>query len=110
MSTATDTYSLGVLLFALLTSVPPYTMSEFTTAEMLRVICTEQPPRPGSMTPAAECADFRIDADLDAIVLKALRKEPVERYLTVDQFSADIEAWLNGRPVAARRGDWNHRA
>jgi eukaryotic-like serine/threonine-protein kinase len=110
ISTATDTYSLGVLLFALLTGVPPYTMSEFTTAEMLRVICTEQPPRPGSMTPAAECADFRIDADLDAIVLKALRKEPVERYLTVDQFSADIEAWLNGRPVAARRGDWNYRA
>ena len=72
ITTASDTYSLGVLLYLLLTGVLPYELKEFTTAEMVRVIC-EQPPRrptlPGS-------GDQRIDADLEAIVLKALRKGP----------------------------------
>jgi tetratricopeptide (TPR) repeat protein len=106
VSTASDIYSLGVLLFQLLAGVPPYVLKEFNTEEMLRVICTDLPPKPSSLAILAE----RPDADLDAIVLKALRKEPAERYLTVDQFATDIDAWLDGRPVTARHGTLRYRA
>jgi eukaryotic-like serine/threonine-protein kinase len=106
ITTASDTYSLGVLLYLLLTGVLPYELKEFTTAEMIRVIC-EQPPRrpvlPGS-------GEKRLDADLEAIVLMALRKGPEERYLTAVQLAADVQAYLDGRPVTARRGTLRYRA
>src|ERR1022692_1407817 len=81
ITTASDTYSLGVLLYLLLTGILPYELKEFTTAEMVRVIC-EQPPR----RPTPGSGDKRIDADLEAILLKSLRKGPGERYLTAVQF------------------------
>jgi tetratricopeptide (TPR) repeat protein len=105
ISTSSDIYSLGVLLFQILAGVPPYVLKEFSTEEMLRVICTDEPPKPSALSILTEPPD----ADLDAIVLKALRKDPQERYLTVDQFSTDIEAWLDGRPVIARRGTLRYR-
>jgi tetratricopeptide (TPR) repeat protein len=106
ITTASDTYSLGVLLYLLLTGTLPYELKELTTAEMLRVICEEPPRRP------AQAADFhkRLDADLEAILLKALRKEPQERYLTAEQLASDLRAYLEGRPVAARRGTLRYRA
>ncbi len=107
ITTASDIYSLGVLLYLLLARVLPYELKEFTTAEMLRVICTDVPPKPSSV---ATMSHFTIDADLDAIILKALRKEPQQRYLTVDQFAADIQAWIDGRPVSACRGNWSYIA
>ena len=106
ISTASDIYSLGVILFHLLADVPPYLLKEFNTEEMLRVICVEQPPKPSAVAVSAE----KPDADLDSIVLMALRKEPDERYLTVDKFGADVQAWLDGRPVIARRGTLRYRA
>jgi tetratricopeptide (TPR) repeat protein len=109
ISTATDVYSLGVLLYLLLAEVPPYSMQDFTTGEFLRVICTEQPPPP-SIAAQRAATGARLDADLDAIVLKALRKEPQQRYLSVEQFAADIVAYIGGRPVAARRGNYRYRA
>jgi tetratricopeptide (TPR) repeat protein len=106
ITTASDTYSLGVLLYLLVTGVLPYELKEFTTAEMVRVIC-EQPPRrpvlPGS-------GEKRLDADLEAIVLMALRKGPEERYLTAVQLATDVQAYLDGRPVTARRGTLRYRA
>ncbi len=99
---ATDTYSLGVLLYVLITGAPPYSMTEFTTGEMLRVICSEQPPKPSA-------AGGPADADLDAIVAKAMRKEPQHRYTTVDQLAADLVRWRTGLPVSARRGTWRYR-
>jgi tetratricopeptide (TPR) repeat protein len=86
--------------------VPPYELKACTTAEMLRVICTEPPPRPSAVARDPQ----QLDADLDAIVLKALRKEPAERYRSVDEFAADLQAYLEGRPVLARRGDLRYRA
>jgi eukaryotic-like serine/threonine-protein kinase len=74
---------------------------------MLRVICETQPDNPSAHSNAAIGA---LHADLDAIVLKALRKEPQERYLTVDQFAGDIQAYLDGRPVAARHGTVRYQA
>jgi eukaryotic-like serine/threonine-protein kinase len=106
VTTASDTYSLGVLLYLLLTGAFPYELKEFTTAEMVRVICHEPPRRPAS----AIGSNQRLDPDLEAIVLKALRKEPRERYLTAEQLAADVQAHLDGRPVSARRGTLQYRA
>jgi len=105
ISTASDIYSLGVLLYLLATGVPPYELREFTTAEMVRVICQEQPPKPSAKATAGA-----LDSDIDAIILKALRKEPEERYASVERLIADLQAYLDGRPVAAHRGDFRYRA
>src|SRR5260370_19945437 len=70
ITTASDTYSLGVPLYLLLAGVLPYELKEFTTAEMVRVICEQQPRRPA----LSGDGDKRLDADLEAIVLMALRK------------------------------------
>jgi tetratricopeptide (TPR) repeat protein len=105
VTTASDTYSLGVLLYLLLTGSLPYELKELTIAEMLRVICNQAP------RPPAEAAgpNRRISLDLQSILLKALRKEPLERYLTAEQFSSDIQAYLDGRPVGAREGTLRYR-
>ncbi len=105
ITTASDTYSLGVLLYLLITGTPPYELKEFTTAEMVRVICERPPKKPVVTFDATK----RIDADLEAIVLKALRKGPAERYLTAAQLAADIRAYLGGRTVSARRGTLRYR-
>ncbi|MEJ0034959.1 MAG: serine/threonine-protein kinase [Gammaproteobacteria bacterium] len=109
ISTATDVYSLGVLLYVLLAGVPPYSIQNFTTGEFLRLVCTEQPPPP-SVAAKRAGTGVRLDADLDVIVLKALRKEPQQRYLSVEQLAADLLAYASGRPVAARRGNYRYRA
>lgn len=106
ITTASDTYSLGVLLYVLLTGVPPYELKEHTTAEMLRVICEEPPRRPH---PPAN-VQKRLDGDLEAILLKALRKEPQERYFSADKLASDVRAYLDGQPVAARHGTIRYRS
>ncbi len=105
ITTASDTYSLGVLLYLLLTGTFPYELKEFTTAEMVRVICQEAPRRPAATVGSSR----RLDPDLEAIVLKALRKEPQERYLTAEQLASDVRAHLDARPVIARRGTLRYR-
>jgi tetratricopeptide (TPR) repeat protein len=105
ISTASDIYSLGVLLFLLTTGVLPYELKEFTTDEMVRVICEEQPPRPSE-----KVSSGKLDSDIDSIILKALRKEPEARYASVDQFIADLQAYLDGRPVEAHQGSFRYHA
>jgi tetratricopeptide (TPR) repeat protein len=105
VSTASDVYSLGVLLFLLVTGELPYELKEFTTAEMVRVICQEQPPKPGE-----KAARGALDSDIDAIVSKALRKEPEARYASVDHLIADLDAYLGGRAVAAHQGSFRYYA
>jgi tetratricopeptide (TPR) repeat protein len=106
VTAASDTYSLGVLLYLLLTGSLPYELAELTTAELLRVICEEPPRKP---VPAVRLG-CRLDADLEAVLMKALRKEPDERYLTVLELAADLRAWMNGMPVTARRGSFRYKA
>jgi len=105
VTTASDTYSLGVLLYLLLTGTLPYELKELTTAEMLRVICNEPPRNPGE----AAGPNRRLNLDLQSILRRALRKEPGARYLTAEQFASDIQAYLDGRPVAARQGTLRYR-
>jgi hypothetical protein len=81
-------------------------LTEYPKAELLRVICEE----PLSKPVPAKIHDWRLDAHLEAILMKALRKEPAERYGTAIELAADLRAWLDGMPVAARRGTFRYRA
>jgi tetratricopeptide (TPR) repeat protein len=105
ITTASDTYSLGVLLYLLLTGAPPYELKDLTTGQMLKTVCEEAPRKPSAMIDGKP-----LDGDLEAILLKALRKEPRERYLTAERLGDDLRAWLEGQPVAARRGTFRYRA
>ena len=106
VTTATDVYSLGALLYVLLTGRPPHPALEGgDVASVLHAVLTEAPERPSAAAP-----DAKVPRDLEAIVLKALRKEPEARYGSVDLLARDVEGFLEGRPVAARRGSAVYRA
>jgi tetratricopeptide (TPR) repeat protein len=96
---ASDVYSLGVLLHELLTGRRPYSLAGKSLATILSTVCDQEVERPGTGS-----------TDLDAILLKALRKDPAARYTSVEQFAADIGRYLEGRPVAAVAGSWLYRA
>ena len=99
VTTASDVYSLGVLLYAILAGRPPHSLAALTPLEALRAICEVDPPEPSGVAALTDQGLLR--GDLDAIVLKALRKDPGERYRSVFDLDADLTAWLDGRPVTA---------
>ena len=106
ITTASDTYSLGVLLYLLLTGTFPYELTDFTTDEMVRVICETAPRVPNTLVDSNQ----PLDGDLVAILLKALRKESPERYLTAEQLAFDVQAYLDHQPVKAKQGTFRYRA
>jgi hypothetical protein len=106
ITAASDTYSLGVLLYLLLTGRPPYELKELTMAAMLSAVNEQPPQRPTR----ADGSGKALEADLEAILLKALRKEPEQRYRSVESLAADLRAYLSGRPVAARGDTARYRA
>jgi eukaryotic-like serine/threonine-protein kinase len=108
MTVTSDVYSLGVLLYRLLTGHGPYGPSRRTDGDLVRTICEEDPPRPSAMAPPARRGELR--GELDWIVLKALRKEPDRRYASAEQLSDDIQRHLGGRPVLAAPDSWGYRA
>jgi serine/threonine protein kinase/tetratricopeptide (TPR) repeat protein len=107
VTTATDVYALGLLLFELLTDTQPWMRAGGAIARAVRVILDEPAPVPSrraAETSAAPFAPRLLRGDFDAIVAKAVRKEPQHRYATVDALAADIDHALRGEPVAARSG------
>jgi len=105
MGTATDIYSLGVLLYVLLTGQRPYGREVTTPAAAARSVLEEAPTRPSSLRgpePGWERTRRQLQGDLDNVLLKALAKAPAGRYAHVDALAADVRAWLEDRPVSAR--------
>jgi serine/threonine protein kinase len=132
ISTAVDVYALGVLLCELLTGCKPYRVTTTSPLAYERAVLEQDPVRPstlvmtrgireGNETSAAGDSAARRNAtppalrallrgDLDAIVLKTLRKEPSQRYATVRELASDVRASLSHRPVEARRGGLRYLA
>jgi len=113
MTTSSDVYALGVLLYVLLAGEPPFKVTTKSPLEMARIVC-EQPPTRPSVTVAAGSAATKADGkmlqgDLDNIVLKTLRKEPERRYVSVEALADDVRRYLEGYPVQAAADTWRYR-
>jgi serine/threonine protein kinase len=103
VTTATDVYALGVMLYGLVTGKSPYDVPSHTPHELTRAILDDEPGRPSAIAsaPLRSAVPARRWRELDAIILKALRKEPARRYSGVDQLDADLFRFLDGLPVEA---------
>ena len=108
VTAATDVYSLGVVLYQLLTGARPTGRSATTAVQAARSVIEEYPVSP-SRLPEGQARDPmwrslrpRLAGDLDNIVMRALRKEPGQRYPSVEALAADLRAYLDQRPVSAR--------
>ncbi|MEX0748041.1 MAG: serine/threonine-protein kinase, partial [Rhodothermales bacterium] len=109
VTTTSDVYQLGLILYQMLTRSMPYSFDRRSRTEFERVIVHQSPANASSLVAAAR---FRrsLAGDLDAILLKTLRKEHHRRYATAEALAADIQRYLDGLPVEARGGRFAYRA
>ena len=122
-TTGVDVYALGLLLYELLTGRRPYGQTASTPAAYEQAILTQEPEAPSRILTRPQPIDIahvgaldtnalqrRLRGDLDAIVLMALRKQPEDRYASVEALADDLRRHLAKQPVLARRGRWRYRA
>lgn len=128
VTTASDIYQLGVVLYELLCGCRPYNVSGRNPSEIERIICKEEPTKPstaikhiieedkntlGEITNTRRTSSDelrkRLRGDLDTIVMKALRKEPERRYDSAEQLASDMRNYLKGRPVTAHPDSLSYR-
>jgi eukaryotic-like serine/threonine-protein kinase len=126
ITTSSDVYVLGVLLYKLLAGTGPFVIASVRLSEIERAICERDPRPPSQAVHTDDSQESRsiagargtipkrlartLTGDLDNIVLKAMRKEPERRYASAQQMASDIQRYLEGRPVIARRDTWSYRS
>lgn len=108
VTTLSDVYSLGVILYEILTGEKPYEVEGKNYAEILEIITEVTPTRP-SENLQAKVNVPRLKGDLDVITLKALQKSPERRYQSVERFSEDLRRHLSGLPITARPDTFGYR-
>jgi serine/threonine protein kinase len=133
ITVASDVYSLGVILYELLTSCRPYRLTGTSQHEILNAVCDQEPEKPSAAITTVEAEPIdgeqprspellarlhgtvpkklrsQLRGELDNIVLKALRKEPQLRYSSGEQLSEDLRRYLQGLPVTAHQDTWTYR-
>ena len=119
VSAASDVYSLGVLLFQILTGKSPYEFEGLSLTEIEAVVTERQSMAPSEAIDSADDSGMgtepnrlrrQLQGDLDTIVLKALRKTPERRYASAAELAEDIQRYLAGQPIQARPSTWRYRA
>ena len=111
VTTASDIYSLGVLLYELLSGRRPYEVDSRSPDAVARVVCDTDPVAPSAALgpQVSESRRRKLKGDLDTIVMKAMQKDPRRRYTSVEHLSEDIERHLKGLPITARRDSTRYR-
>jgi eukaryotic-like serine/threonine-protein kinase len=102
VSTVTDVYALGLLLYVLLTGEHPVPEGTRSGAALIQAVLTDQPPRASAVGKLDLIPPRLLQGDLDNIVNKAIKKDPAERYASADAFAEDLQRYLADQPVLAR--------